>query len=763
VFKKLRLLFIEDSENDTLFIKRQLEKAGYQIQYNRVEDKQGLKKALTEEKWDAIIADYQLPRFNGLEALHVLQESGIDIPFIIVSGSIGENTAVAAMKAGAHDYLMKDQLDRLVPAIERELREAKLRAERREAIKALQESEKKYRLLFEKANDAIFLMKGKYFIDCNKKTLEIFGYNKDQILNHTPFQFSPPNQPDGQKSEEKGLKFIQKALAGYPQFFEWVHTRVNGDLFHVEVSLNALSMGNDQYLLAIVRDISERKEAEQALLNAAREWHATFDAINDSIALLDKRGRITSCNLATKKILGLTYQEILGKSYCELFNHFFSDKNNHPFQKLLRTGERETTEFLLKGRWFHVSVDPIYNDKKELKGAVHIMTDITDRKILEEQLRQSQKMEAIGRLAGGIAHDFNNLLTVINGYSELLLQQINNDNPHHRYVNQIKTAGERAAQLIDKLLAFSRKQIIQPRIVNVNHIILDMDEMLKRLIGEDIAFQIKLDPELNNVFIDPNQMEQVILNLAVNARDAMPDGGDFIIETKNVRLPNESICNLHDLSEGKYICLRIKDTGIGMDDEIKSHIFEPFFTTKAPNQGTGLGLSTVYGIIKQHKGHIEVESKPGEGTTFTIFLPVVEQSTSSTQEKPMEVTISGSETILLVEDEKNVRDLVADFLEKHGFTVFKSTTAEEALKIFQKNQDKIHLLVTDLVLPKMSGNQLANELIKIRPDLKILFMSGYTEDSRIRTDISKQQYSFIQKPFSPATFLRKVREILEQH
>ena len=390
-----------------------------------------------------------------------------------------------------------------------------------------------------------------------------------------------------------------------------------------------------------------------------------------------------------------------------------------------------------------------------------IYTDITDRKKLEEQLRQGQKMEAVGKLAGGVAHDFNNLLTVINGYGEIVLRDLRPDDPSRVLVRQMTKAGERAEALTRQLLAFGRKQIASPKVLDLNAVVAEMGMMLRRVIGEDIELATDLQPGLGPVMVDPTHVDQVLMNLAVNARDAMPAGGRLTISTRAtvlMGLPSDP-----DVRPGPYVQLSISDTGCGMTEEVKSHAFEPFFTTKGVGQGTGLGLATVYGVVRQAEGHIEVESAPGKGTTFRVYLPSLVRP--AWQEPPTaEVSPSqgGPETILVVEDEPDVRCLVTSILDSHGYAVLEAENGAKALEVCERHPDPIALLLTDVVMPGgLGGRGLAKRLLELRPDLQVLFMSGYTDDAVFRNGVSHDEVHFLQKPFGAATLASKIREILD--
>ncbi len=406
----------------------------------------------------------------------------------------------------------------------------------------------------------------------------------------------------------------------------------------------------------------------------------------------------------------------------------------------------------------------------EIIGYVGTITDITERKQAEEalrqseeQLRQAQKMEAVGRLAGGVAHDFNNLLMVMRGYGELLLNQLDANDPLRRNAEEIQKAAERATALTQQLLAFSRKQVLQPKVLDLNAVVTEVEKMLRRLIGEDIELTAVLDLALGRVKADPGQIEQIILNLAVNARDAMPQGGRLTLKTANVTLDQAYVRQHLGATPGPYVLLAVSDTGVGMDAETRSHIFEPFFTTKGAGKGTGLGLSTVYGIVKQSGGTIWVESAPGRGTTFEIYLPLVEEATANGELHPAlpPPTPGGTETILVVEDEMSVRKLAAEFLGSNGYRVLEAQDGAEALQVCEEHRAPIHLLLTDVVMPGMSGRELAVRLVGARPEMKVIYVSGYTDDAIVQHGVREEGTVFLQKPFSLDALARTVREALD--
>jgi PAS domain S-box-containing protein len=430
------------------------------------------------------------------------------------------------------------------------------------------------------------------------------------------------------------------------------------------------------------------------------------------------------------------------------------EKRNHELEfRMLTAGDRVV--------WIRDIATVIVENERPVKIR-GVLLDITERKNLEDQLRQSQRVEAVGKLAGGIAHDFNNLVTIISGYSQLLLSRLRQDDPLRKDLEEIKKAGERAATLTQQLLAFSRRQVLLPKIFDLNAVLASMDGMLQRLIGEDIDLVSVQDPTLGRVKADPGQMEQVIMNLVVNARDAMPRGGKLTLETTNIEIRESYRAGEIAIVPGRYVMLAVSDTGCGMDPDTQARIFEPFFTTKGPGKGTGLGLSTVYGIVKQSGGYIFAYSEVNRGTTFKIYLPRIEGSVEPLEQaKTPLARCAGSETVLLVEDEPGVRILVRETLRMYGYIVLEARHGYEALLIEQEHLNQIQLLITDVVMPQMSGREVADRLLSARRDLKVLYISGYTEAAVIHHGVLDPGTAFLQKPFSPDDLIRKVRQVLD--
>ena len=524
-------------------------------------------------------------------------------------------------------------------------------------------------------------------------------------------------------------------------------------------------------ILGVNIDITERKRFEESLKQLMHKHQLILDAAGEGIVGMDLEGKITFANPFAVKTTGYKIEEIIGQNLHQLLHYKKPDGTPYPYEEYpsyetLKNGIskniRDEVFFRKDGTSFPVryTSTPII-EEGIIKGAVVTFRDITERKRLEEQYLQAQKMEAVGHLAGGVAHDFNNILTAIIGYGNLLQMKIKEDDPLRAYINQILLSSEKAANLTHGLLAFSRKQIINPKPVNLNDIVKNVEKLLLRLIGEDIELQTLLADKDLIVMADSGQIEQVLMNFATNARDAMPEGGTLIISTEIVELDREYIITSGYGKPGKYALISVADTGKGIDEKTKGFIFEPFFTTKERERGTGLGLAVVYGIVKQHNGNIDVYSELDKGTTFRIYLPIIEEEVEETKPKVIITPIGGKETVLIAEDNIDVRNYTKTVLEEFGYKVIEAVNGEDAINRFMENKDRIDFLLLDVIMPKKNGKEVYESIKKVRPDIKALFMSGYAEDIIHRKGILEEGLNFVLKPISPQELLKRIREILE--
>ena len=631
----MRVLLLEDDANDEQLIAHELGRLTPPPQIERVTGEASFLAALKDFAPDVILSDHNLPAFDGRRALAKTRAILPDIPFILVTGSLNEETAVSYLKAGATDYVLKDRLVRLGPAI-----------------------------------------------------------------------------------------------------------------------LEAL----------------ERARERQALRRHERLLREIIDANPSLIFVKDWEGRFVLVNQATAEIYGTTVDGLVGKTDAD-FNpnaeevaHFLRDD-----REVMASGrpkfvpeEPVTNPHTKQTRWFQTIKLPLRLPGEEAVTMLGVATEITERKLLEEQLLQSQKMEAVGQLAGGVAHDFNNILTAIVGYSDLLAAELGDNAQQREDIEEIRKAARRAAALTRQLLSFSRKQVLEPRIVDVNGVVLNLDKMLRSLMSENIELETQLAEDLDAARVDPNQLEQVIMNLAINARDAMPDGGTVTIETANATLGEDYAAKHVSVIPGVYVMLAVTDTGCGMTEATKARIFEPFFTTKPAGRGTGLGLSTVYGIVKQSGGNIWLYSEPNKGTTFKIYLPAVDALPEDIgKAAPVEAERQGSGTVLVVEDDEQLRRLTHRALAAQGYEVLEADRGRSALDAARRHEGPIDLLVTDLVMPDTNGPKLAETLRAARPGLRVLFMSGYPDGAIVHHGMLEAGVAYLAKPFTTEAITRKVREVLE--
>ena len=1022
--KKLRILILEDVPADAELMERELRKGGIEFSSKRVDTKEAFLNELKAFEPDLILGDYKLPSFDGLSAIRIVQEKCFDVPFIFISGTIGEELAIETLKSGATDYVLKDRLFRLMPAVNRALREVEERTKRKEADEALRKEKETAQKYLDIAGVILVAINADHeVILINKKGCEILGYKEREIIGKDWFDnFLPERMRErtravftkllageigsveyfensilNKRGEERIIAWhntilrdgndnimgtlssgediterkkdedrLRESEARYRDLIEtardviftlssqgvftsfnsafetitgwstkeWIgkffvdlldpndvpkaiqrfksvmegqleesielHIRTKyGGVVHGEfVASPQVKEGKVIGVLGIARDITRRKKAEEALRTSEQKYRTILENIEEGYYEVDVAGNFTFFNDSLCQIYGYPREELMGmndrqytdqenaKKLFQAFNKVYrtgeptrefdweiiskdgtkrsieasvslmkdssgnrigfrglihditgrkraeeqlsklfraveqspatviitdTDANieyvNPKFTQLtgytlgevigknpriLKSGETPPEEYKLlwetitSGRewrgefhnkkkngeiyWELASISSIKNPEGLVTHFVAVKEDITERKraeeeraTLQEQLRQSQKMEAIGQLAGGVAHDFNNLLTVIKGYSQLSLNETKESDPLRGNIEEIKKASDRAADLTRQLLAFSRRQIMEAKVLDLNALLQNLDKMLRRIIGEDIELVTSLGENLGTVKADPGQIEQVIINLAVNAKDAMPKGGRLTIETANTEL-DDSYARAHvAVTPGPYVMIAVSDTGTGMPPEVRDRVFEPFFTTKGKGKGTGLGLSTVYGIVKQSGGNIWIYSESGKGTTLKIYLPRVDEPAEEVKTQAVgEEFPLGSETILIVEDDKEVRNLAVRILKRQGYTVLDGSYGAEAFNACRQHKGPIHLLVTDVVMPGMDGRALSESLSKLHPEMKVLYMSGYTDDAIIRHGVMEKGMNYIQKPFTVNGLTNKVREVLDK-
>ncbi len=639
--KPLRVLILEDSDKDKISLFKELEK-NYRVQHVCIFTAKEMKEQLGISEWDIIIADNDMQSFDSFQAIEILKNSGIDLPLIIVSGTMLQNESINAMILGANDYVPKNDLSRLLPAINRELEQAALRKERKKALSDLIKSEECFRILFENA------------------PIMILGFEKNGCCTLMNSEFE--------------------------KVFGWTIYDINTQ--------------KEPFAL-LFPDQNVRNEAVEAFItnpdNTFKEWHPLTRDRKELTTLW------ASYNLPDETVISIGYDI---------------------------TSRKRAREERIK---------------------------------LEAQLFQAQKMESVGRLAGGVAHDFNNMLAVILGHSELALKKINPSHPLHTDLQEIQQAAQRSTNLTRQLLAFARKEAITPKVLDLNETIESMLKMLRMIIGEDIDLIWLPGKEVWPVKMDPSQIDQILANLCINARDAIVGIGSLTIETDTTLFEKDYHSAHFDFEPGEYAKLTVSDNGCGMDRETLANIFEPFFTTKELGKGIGLGLATVYGIVKQNKGFINVSSEPGQGTTITIYLPRYSGETDETQEKGAEDPVMGGhEIILLVEDEPAILKMTKNMLEGLGYTVLATTSPGEAIRLAEDHaNEKIHLLITDVVMPEMNGAEMTRKLLSVYPNLKSLFMSGYTADIIAHHGVLDEGLYFLRKPFSLKELAVKVREVLD--
>ena len=889
--KLLRVLIIENSRSDAELILQELRKAGFKFRADLVETPEEFSEKLHAQSYDVVLSDYLLPQWTGMDALWQLQQMGKDIPFLLVTGTLGEEAAVECVKQGVTEYVLKERLVRLPVAVRRALEE-KARREARLAEQAQRETEVSFRLLF--ANNPLpmwmFDLETLKFLQVNDAAIAHYGYSREEFTHMQITDIHPV------KEIPRLLQWLTKERSMRASG-QWLHRLKDGGITGVEIALHTLELGGRRAALVVVQDITERRQAEETLHESEERYRRLFDSANDGLfvfAMTDEGlpGRFLEVNQVACQMLGYSREELLRLSPMDvedpgttghpaaildqlrtekrvIFERELIGKDSRRIQveissnlfdfkgqaavlsvardlterreagEALRTSEARYRELVKnatygifrasrKGRFLDLNPALVamlgYASEEEIlplnlgtdvyrepvawtrllgqaagrdrveglevewkrkdgspvlvrlsgravrdpaSGVIcfeGIAEDVTERRALEKQLRQVQKFEAIGQLAGGIAHDFNNVIGAIQGWAELGGEQVPSGSPLLSHFKKIREQADRATALTRQLLAFARRQILKPQDIHLNQTIADLLSLFERVIGKDIELKTVLAPNLGAIRADRTQVEQVLMNLCLNARDAMPRGGQLLIETQNVQIDEERCRSDAYAQPGRFIRMSVTDNGVGMDALTLEHIFEPFFTTKEIGKGTGLGLATVYGVVKQHGGFVHVYSEPGRGTTFHVYFPASTGTPGKNKRKAnaaAKIVRGGTETILVGEDHDGIRELARATLEGLGYRVMLATNGEEAVRILEAHRDAIGMALLDVVMPKLGGPDAYTRMAAAKPGLPVLFTTGYSAQAASLDALVKNGAAILQKPYSSAHLGRKVREVLD--
>jgi two-component system cell cycle sensor histidine kinase/response regulator CckA len=764
------ILNVDDQAANRYVISRILRREGFKV-IEAATGAETLRKA-AEEDPDLILLDVQLPDISGIEVCRRLKESERTrfTPVLHLSATnVTPDDRAAGLNSGADGYLTQPVDPSLLAATVRAL----LRTRRAEA--EARQAAAHWSATFDAINHGVCLLDAAGRVRrANRAMQQLAGVPPEKIAGLSFEEIyrgiQPP--PDGwplNRARKSGRR-------------ETAQIRMGGRWFEVTVDPMKGPQGEFAGAVQTVIDITEKKQSEQErerLLDQLAGERARLEAVLQQmpagvVIAEAPGGKLVMSNPQAERILRRPItlgNDIERQAEFDLLRPDGTEYTpaGIPLARSLASGEVVVNEEMEIVRQdgsrttILVSSAPVRDRNGFIVAAVATFYDVTERKRLEQELRQSQKMEAVGRLAGGVAHDFNNLLTIIGGYGQMIADSLGPEDPIRKDLEAILEASTRATALTRQLLTFSRRQMVQPKVLDLNRQVSRMNRMLRRMIGEDIELKTSLKAASSRVKADPGQIEQVVLNIAANARDAMPDGGRLTIRTADVEFDREHLTGRRALPPGKYVELSISDTGTGMSPEIQSHLFEPFFTTKAKGKGTGLGLSTVYGIVKQSGGDVTIESEEGKGTTVRIYFPLAGGPERARREREQaEPVCGGTETILVVEDEADVRRLTSEMLKQQGYTVLEAASGPEAIRLWRDNRGKIDLVLSDVIMPHMSGPEMARELWTLKPDLKVIYMSGYTGETIARHGVLNQGTRFLQKPFTLKTLLRKVRAVLDE-
>jgi PAS domain S-box-containing protein len=766
---KAGILIVDDQAANVSLLEKMLRGAGY-VSIESTTDPNKVCELHRKNRYDLILLDLQMPGLDGFQVMEGLKEieNGGYLSVLVITAQ--PDHKLRALKAGAKDFVSKpfdfaEVLMRVHNLLEVRLlhRKAEMRAEQAETRgeQAIRASELRYRRLFETAQDGILILDAGtgQVVDANPFMKHLLGYSQEEILGRKLWEIGPFKGAAASK-----IAFAELQNADRIRYEGLPLETKDGRRVEVEFISNACLVDQKRLIQCNIRDITERKQAEKTATRLA----AIVESSDDAIIGEDLEGVIQSWNTGAEKIFGHSTGEMVGSPMALLIPADRPDEESQILEKI-KHGESvrnfETVRQAKDGRRIDVSVtvSPIKDSTGQIIGMSKVARDITERRKLEAQFRQSQKMDAIGQLAGGVAHDFNNILGVIQIQSALLKTGDNLSPKQLDFAEQIGAATQRAAALTRQLLLFSRKEILQLRDLDLNQSINDMTKMLRRTIGEDIQMQFKFAMQPLYIHADAGMMDQVLMNLTVNSRDAMPKGGRLIIETSAVEFDESILGQSAHARPGSFVCLSVSDTGCGIPAENLPRIFEPFFTTKEIGKGTGLGLATVFGIVQQHNGWVNVYSEAGHGTTFRIYLPRLAGTVVQKTEQPMLAPLrGGSETILLAEDDAFLRASVRVILLQLGYHVIEAINGVEALEIWKQHREEIHLLLTDLVMPGgITGRDLAGRLLRENPKLKVIYASGYSAEAAGNDFPLEEGVNFLTKPFQTAKLAQALRQQLD--
>lgn len=768
----LRILYLEDCLSDRQFVARALAKDGLRCEFTFADSLENFKAALEQSEFDLILSDFTLPTCDGDEALAIVGRLRPEIPFIFCSGTIGEEKAVASLKAGATDWVLKNHLGRLPGAIRRALREASLIAQRKEAQLRLAETAKRMQLLLESSGEGIYGtdLQGRCTF-LNRTAAQLIGRTPEEVLGRNAHELLRHHKLDGSPYPEEDCPIFQIFQTGREHRSESeVFWRADGTAFPVEYSCRVtLEAGVATGSVVTFTDITARQRAAEVLRESEQRFRQVTESIDEVFWLTDlTKHQMVYISPAYERIWGRTCESLLASpaSWMDAIHSEDRDRVKEALT-LQATGLYDLEYRIVRPdggeRWIHDRAFPIQDAAGKVYRVAGVAADITKNRQLEEQFRQAQRMEAIGQFAGGIAHDFNNLLSVIQMQTSLLLTDPGVDSGIKGGIQEIMGAAERGADLTRRLLTFSRRETKRSKDLDLGEVLGNMIKLLRRIMGERISLETRFAPSLPLVNADPGMVEQVLMNLVINARDAMPDGGRLTVRLEKFELGAAEAAAKPGLAPGTFVCMQVCDTGCGIPRGTLPRIFEPFFTTKEDGKGTGLGLATVFGIVEQHHGKIEVESELNKGTTFKVFFPALQSLPVEAPAAPRPRPNWGNgELVLIVEDDLLVSALARTVLERYNYRILEAATTSAALAVWKEHHAVIDLLLTDFIIPGgISGPDLADKFLSDKPSLKVIYTSGYT-DSIVAPRLSRHPgRRFLQKPFSVSDLTSTVRECLE--